>query len=225
VVIEPLLLLGLLGAFSFLDLSSGNDATDDREQEGPDPSQGALNGTNAIDRFIGNSGADRMFSYGGSDLLEGGGGNDTLFGDGARIDSFGINNEPVQNIVILETDTLLGGAGEDDLIAYDGGVMTGGPGSDVFLTRLNVADPALQAQIPPALITDFNPAEDVLVLGPVAGVFPTPADIQVRLLTDGSGAEVLVRGITVARVIGGQSLTVGDIQIENISEVTDYRAA
>jgi hypothetical protein len=131
----------------------------------------------------------------------------------------------LQNLVILETDTLLGGAGDDDLWAWNGGVMTGGEGSDVFLTRLNYTDLAIVAQLSPAVITDFDPAQDVLVLGPVGGVFPTPTDIQLRVLGDGTGTEVFVRGLLVARVIGGQSLTVADIQIENINEVTDYRAA
>ncbi len=177
------------------------------------------------DHIIGNSGADNLRSFDGSDLLEGGGGNDTLFGNGGRVQTFGEDDEPLQNLVILETDTLLGGAGDDDLWAWNGGVMTGGEGSDVFLTRVTFGNPVVQAQLSPALITDFDPAEDVLVVGPVGGVFPTPADLLVRVLGDGTGAEVLVRGLVVARVIGGQSLTVADIQIENIEEVTDYRAA
>lgn len=183
-------------------------------------------GSDGADHIIGNGGADRLDGRSGADLLDGGGGNDTLIGVGGRVETTGdVDDLPIVTRVVLEADTLLGGAGNDDLTVLNGGVMTGGAGSDVFMTRLDYTDPAIVAQFPPALITDFSAAEDVLVLGPVAGVFPTPADIQVRVLADGTGADVLVRGITVARVIGGQSLTVGDIQIENINEVTDYRAA
>jgi Ca2+-binding RTX toxin-like protein len=184
-----------------------------------------LVGSDGDDRIFGSSGADSLNGARGSDLLEGGGGNDTLFGDGGRVETFSFDDEVFEQRVVIETDTLVGGAGDDDLMVWNGGVMTGGAGSDVFLTRLNFADPAIIAQFPPAVITDFDPAQDVLVLGPVGGVFPTPTDIQLRMLGDGTGTEVLVRGIVVARVIGGQSLTVADIQIENIEVLTDYRAA
>lgn len=167
------------------------------------------------DHIISNSSDDYLYSYGGSDLLEGGGGNDILFGQGGRVGSFGDDDTTIVTQVFVETDTLLGGAGDDELWADNGGVMTGGEGSDVFNPRLYYRDPSIGALFQPALITDFNPAEDVLVLGIDGSAYAAPENVQIRAFADGTGADVLVRGLTVARVIGGQSLTLDDIQFED----------
>ncbi|MGL4322153.1 MAG: calcium-binding protein [Paracoccaceae bacterium] len=182
-------------------------------------------GSEQDDRIIGNNGADQLRGGGGFDRLEGGAGNDTLRGSGGTIEYFGDSDTSIDVEVRVETDTLLGGEGDDDLWSTNGNVLTGGEGSDVFAIRNNIAGDDTDGVFPPSIVTDFDPAQDVMVMGPVDGIFPDASDIMVRVLSNGTGCEILVRGIVVAEVIGGQSLTAADIRIESIDGDTDYRAA
>ena len=182
-------------------------------------------GSEGDDNITGNAGDNQIAGGGGSDVLSGGSGNDTLIGQGGDIVSFGDTDTPVIDITSVETDTLLGGAGDDDLISTNGNVLTGGDGSDVFIVRDTLGSDDADDQFPPTVITDFDPAQDVVVLGQVGQVMPEPGDIVVRLMADGTGSEVLVGGDVIAQIIGGQTLTANDIMIEDITGNTDYRAA
>jgi Ca2+-binding RTX toxin-like protein len=114
----------------------------------------------------------------------------------------------------VSPDLLEGGAGDDTLITTNGGTMTGGPGADTFGV---VHDVDSQAQFdaisfPPAVITDFTEGEDVLFVDVRPETIGSGAgEITVDVWEDMLGADVLLDGIVVARVAGGQGLTPGDI--------------
>ncbi len=179
-----------------------------------------LRGALGSDTLVGGDGNDALFGNSGSDELRGDAGDDTLHGEGHRNITFVDGNQVIE----FETDTLDGGDGDDLLIMRSGHVATGGDGSDVFGIAPAAIDPAFTEQFPPTIITDFNPAEDFVVLGPTQGAAaPAPADITVSALADGTGAEVLINDRVVAIVYGGQDLTADDIQIGDANFTGDYR--
>ncbi|MEZ5894210.1 MAG: hypothetical protein R3C58_13840 [Parvularculaceae bacterium] len=86
----------------------------------------------------GGDGGDVIVGGNGDDRLNGGDGDDLMFG-------------------LAGDDALNGGDGDDTLSAgAGGGVLTGGPGRDVFLVSVYATGKTR--------ITDFNPAEDRLIL-------------------------------------------------------------
>lgn len=148
----------------------------------------------------------------------------------------------------IDPDTLSGGAGDDLLITRNGGELTGGAGADTFALShdINFVDliPASTFSDPlvpytPAVITDFVQGEDSLVLelleqtaipdneelGGFEGEFvggPDQAveDVDIAVWEDGTGSDVLIAGEVVARVSGGQNLTVDDIEfISSLSQL------
>ena len=111
------------------------------------------------DDLLGNGGNDHLFGNKGTDFLDGGLGDDILFGGKG-------------------TDFLVGGDGNDTLISDAGvGVYQGGLGSDVYVFRTDLAGieqdlsgvsillgiPS-SVQLPNAVITDFDSAEDIIGL-------------------------------------------------------------
>jgi Ca2+-binding RTX toxin-like protein len=137
-----------------------------------------------------------------NDFLSGGPGNDTLWGDGQFRSDFGGN------------DTLHGGKGNDHLYGDLGNdqlygdrgadTMTGGLGADSFHTGTDRATD---------VITDFNPAEDKLVLAYHQHVLSitSPDGTYVDIKLSG-GAEVILQNLHlpdlrdpshVAWIIGG----------------------
>jgi Ca2+-binding RTX toxin-like protein len=106
--------------------------------------------------MLGGEGDDVIFAFGG-DMARGGVGNDLLRGDH-------LTTTP-------DPQTLNGGPGNDTIITHGASEMTGGDGQDVFILSPMGIDPAsgafLSASNTPLavpVITDFNAAEDVLVL-------------------------------------------------------------
>ena len=172
------------------------------------------------DSITGSADDDRLQGNRGSDILIGGAGDDTLIADGG----FAVVSRTEGLIVRVETDTADGGDGDDLIISRDGNIVTGGEGSDVFGI---VPGPYFQIgdiQYPPTVITDFDPAEDQIVIASAdVDATPVPSDITVRVLDDGTGAEVLVDGRVAAIVYGGQSLTADDVQIGDRDFTGDYR--
>lgn len=158
----------------------------------------------------------------GENLADGGLGDDTLFGDSGDIDGpyleqsteeDGTFREYLVAFQEIHPDTLVGGEGDDLLIMRNGGVLTGGEGSDTFAisheTGLVELYPETPVQaFPVSEITDFEQGVDSLVL---AGT--QSAALDVSPWDDGLGANVLQDGEVIARVTGGQNLTVADISI------------
>lgn len=174
-------------------------------------------GSYGDDRIIGNDGENRIDGRKGSDLLEGGAGDDTLIGDGGEL--FGYDHREVTTISI-ETDTLIGGDGDDLLISPNGNVLTGGTGADRFVISDNPDDTEADRQFPVSIITDFNPVEDMIEIArlPNTGTLGPMADaVSIAVLADGTGSEISVNGTVVARVIGGQALTVNDLIFEGLT--------
>jgi predicted extracellular nuclease len=114
-----------------------------------------LNGTGGEDRLSGSLGNDKLYGLGGHDILDGGLGNDLLEGGDGNDVLFGD----------LGNDTLIGGAGRDILFGGLGtDVLTGGAGADSFhFGRLETGD----------TITDFNTAEDIIILDDGISVLKT----------------------------------------------------
>ena len=185
-----------------------------------DPANGiaTLRGSYGDDTILGGTGDDVVFENGGVDELYGGDGDDRLFADGGSFVTFdGDQGGPVEFETVIETDTLFGGAGNDILVSTNGNVMTGGEGADFFGVVASDRDDEFgDVQFPFAVITDFDPAEDVMALGAVPGdAAPVASDVSVVALADGTGADILLDGIVVARVMGGQSLQVSDIVLQD----------
>ncbi|MGD1807729.1 calcium-binding protein [Dapis sp. BLCC M126] len=129
----------------------------------------SISGGKGEDDLLGNGGNDSLFGNKDTDFLDGGLGDDILRGGKG-------------------TDLLVGGGGNDTLIGDAGvGIYQGGLGSDVYVFRTDLAGieqdlsgissifPGIPSsiQLPNAIITDFNSAEDII--GLTGGV--TKADL------------------------------------------------
>ncbi|ASM70889.1 MULTISPECIES: hypothetical protein [Roseobacteraceae] len=64
------------------------------------------------------------------------------------------------------------------------------------------------------VITDFEPGVDYLALKTWPGTALDVRVISVRVLDDATGSDVLIGDTAVARMIGGQGLTVADINVD-----------
>ena len=148
------------------------------------PGHDDIRGGVGDDTLFGDAGNDTIFGGPGNDWIDGGPGNDVLFGGAGNDTLFGgLGNDllrgGVDNDVLYGgpgNDTLLGLAGDDwldggegdDLLEGGGGrdtliggagndTLTGGPGADSFV---------FQRGFDTNLITDFEMAQDRLVLDP-----------------------------------------------------------
>jgi len=147
----------------------------------------------------------------GNDKVRGGVGDDSLS------DRFGSNrligNQGDDTLVGLDDaseaqatpDILLGGFGDDHIHADEGDVVVGGRGVDTITLHLSPtmgdADPQ------PIVIEDFAQGVDKLELEGLND----GSDLGIRDMEDATGAEVLLDGKVVARVLGGAGLTLGDV--------------
>jgi Ca2+-binding RTX toxin-like protein len=137
-------------------------------------------GSNFSDWLIGDGGdnflqgglaGDVLYGRDGDDYLDGGAGDDTLQGDGGDDVLAGGDGDDILRGV-SGNDGLHGGAGDDHLYGGDGDdlliggagfdEMNGGAGADTFVFYGN----ALEGL---DIITDFDPAEDILRLVGVSG--------------------------------------------------------
>ena len=128
-----------------------------------------MNGSSVNDSISGGKGEDDLFGNSGNDSLSGN--RDTDFLDGGSGDDILRGGKG--------TDLLVGGDGNDTLIGDAGvGIYQGGLGSDVYVFRTDLAGieqdlsaviPILPGipnsiELPNAVITDFNSAEDIIGL-------------------------------------------------------------
>ena len=162
--------------------------------------------------------------HGGSDVLNGGAGDDYIVAEGGEFNDYNDGSSPIEVRRTLHVDTLDGGEGNDTLIAMNGGTLTGGEGADVFVINQNmryVDDDAYfgdNLDPDPIIITDYNPNEDVIVvgyLGDHAGFGgPENAQVTVEAREDGQGSDILISGTVVATVIGSETLTFADLSFD-----------
>ena len=206
-------LLGGAGA-DVLHAEAGNDALNGGDgadalygHEGDDALIGgdgsdSLLGGNGFDSLIGGSGDDALDGGYGRDLLAGGNGSDVLDGGEGSDTLWGQWPDEAD----AETDFLNGGGGDDLLMLGAGDYGNGGGGADVFgLLDIGPDDPPMQ-------ITDFNPAEDALVVLYDAAQHPDP---QISLVTDhDSGAiRLLLDGVTLANFTNASGVDLGAITL------------
>ncbi|MEQ8294165.1 MAG: calcium-binding protein [Roseovarius sp.] len=153
----------------------------------------------------------------GADLVIGGEGNDSLSGTGGMVEDFDAGNGQTIIVRTVETDTLIGGEGDDLLISENGADLTGGPGADTFgidyLGTLEGAEP-----LPATQVRDYDPAEDLIVVS--LPRTEDPEDLSVAVWEDGQGADIMLDGMVLANVMGGQSLTLADIRVVDRGELT-----
>ncbi len=199
-------------------------------------------GDSGADSIVGDAGADTIDGGSGNDTIEGGAGDDVIYGylgvlpDAPALDDFGnpVSVEPAiaegfgadslvggeGNDTIYGTtgamsasdpddapDTLEGGDGDDVLFLGNGDIATGGAGSDEFAAGTWV-DPGT-----PAVIQDFNAAEDALVVYHDEAVpsDTAPVDPVVTVSVVGGDAVVLLDGMAVMQVTGGATSVTADM--------------
>ncbi len=106
------------------------------------------------------------------------------------------------------------------ILSYNGNDVTGGAGADTVALSADYALPPFIppdttgfGQFEPTVITDFDPAEDSIVVED-RGVGTADAQaIQINVWPDGEGADVLSGDVVLAQVTGGQTLAAADITV------------
>jgi Ca2+-binding RTX toxin-like protein len=103
-----------------------------------------------------------------------------------------------------EADFLNGGAGDDLILTGAGDYANGGEGSDAFaLQDIQPGDPLVQ-------ITDFNPAEDEIVVLYDATLHPSPE----LTLRDVQGSSVLLLDdVPLASLTNGATVDLSAVQL------------
>lgn len=177
------------------DLLAGHGGDDDLDGgEGDDSLWGGegddtLRGGDGTDALLGGAGDDRLTGGAGEDAMQGGYGDDILDGrEDAR----------------QERDVLNGGDGDDRLLAGAGDHLHGGAGAD----RFGLSLPHMTGR--PAVIEDFDPREDVLLVLHAPGATPPVLGWQ----AGPEGAVLLADGRAVALLRGVASVDPGAVRLE-----------
>ncbi|MDO6729999.1 calcium-binding protein [Marinovum sp. 2_MG-2023] len=157
----------------------------------------------------------------GENLADGGEGDDTIFGSGGEVHGpywYDDDSEPGVFEQTIGRDTLIGGAGDDLLVSENGNEMTGGAGADIFAVDHEIPEVAQGFDFAPSTITDFDAAEDelVVIINPniYSNIYTGARAVTVDVWEDGTGADVALDGTVIAEVAGGQNLTTENIRIE-----------
>lgn len=212
-----------------IDFSEGT--SDNDSLEGSDVSD-VIFGYEGDDTIIGDAGTDFLLGFDGNDYIDGGLDDDILyggFGDDTLLGNDG-------NDLLTEdfgNDSLDGGAGDDilqgfvnptlfpDTIEID--TLTGGAGADTFV--LGYSHYSLNASVDPitvpingyaaggdsdyALITDFNPAEDLIALSSSAeqytlGASPVGSASDTGIfLAENNELVAVVQGVSISNFDSG----------------------
>lgn len=185
------------------------------------PAASILSGNNFDNTVLGNAGDDHIIVGRDSgsqsiadqsqNLADGGEGDDTLQGNGGG--GYDYDGLPFE---LTAPDTLIGGAGDDVLLSYNGNEMTGGSGEDLFALAPDLPHVAEGFTLSPSTISDFDADEDTLVVlvNPLTLTADAPGVVTVEPWGDGLGADVLLDGTLIAEVAGGQALTPAMISVE-----------
>ncbi len=154
--------------------------------------QDQLAGDAGDDTLLGGEGDDLVSGGTGADEVDGGAGNDTLWGAAP-----GVND--------TEVDILNGGDGDDILHLGAGDYGHGGDGADSFtLQDFGPGAPLVQ-------ITDFNPAEDELVVLYDSTLHPDPA---LTLQTGPDATLLLLDGVPLANLTNGATVDLAAIRLQ-----------
>lgn len=145
------------------------------------------------DTIFGGEGDDSIADGYGVNMLDGGQGDDFLIA---------VDED------VISPDTVFGGAGRDEIVVDEGDTVTTGAGGDYVLVEL-------QGQVgesyQPVEVTDYLLGVDRLEVS----LWEDAEDplVAVEDSTDGTAAILSVDGIPIARIVGGQGLTVSDLRI------------
>lgn len=121
-----------------------------------------------FDQIFGDAGDDVLAGQGGADLIVGGSGGDLIYG-GDGDDNIYDNEGTATLEGESDTDVMIGGAGDDGIVIEDGiNLVSLGEGND------HVTIYSQSGQSAAAVITDFDPAEDALLIGIYAPNTPLP---------------------------------------------------
>ncbi len=131
-----------------------------------------LYGQQGNDSLYGGQGDDILYGYSGNDTLVGGSGNDLINGAGVAYP----DPTSLQSFGAGEIDTLTGGLGQDTFQLWGGSGRSG----------INV-DYASKLTGDYALITDFNPLEDIIELTKNTGSGSTASSVSYILGTSPDG--------------------------------------
>lgn len=199
-----------------IDFLDGNgDVSDMVRFEDPDSDApfalDAIWGTAADDTLSGTAGNDVIFGEDGADTIDGGDGEDALFsGSGLIYNSAAYNHSPgTLSKVGSDGDVLNGGSGDDDLWIGPATTAMGGAGADTFYAFANV----YETDTPGAVITDFDPIEDRLLIdfpvGPTAddSFESAIAGLSVEYDVTEDVTQIVMNGVAVAVLNGDQSNT------------------
>lgn len=193
------------------DIIFGGDGTDDIDAGlGNDFAHGGL-GSDTVD---GNGGNDSLYGGDGDDTVLGGSGADALYG-GAGADylsGLGLGLADPGSGGADGADTLLGGTGSDTLLLGAGDTGYGQGDDDIFQID---GDPAVASVA--SVVADFAAGDRIEVLydpttDPETGSPVVPV-LTVTATQDNSAALLTLDGVTIARIVGGQGLTAGDIRL------------
>lgn len=186
---------------------------------GGDTGRDWVDGGAGDDEVKGGYGSDLVIGGEGEDIVEGGAGDDVVIGGTGPVegldelqtadlhaDLLAAGEWNADNAVFNiptddgEADTLDGGDGDDMLIGGAGDTMTGGEGQDLFVLLDS-------AGVDPATITDYDAAEDALVVQYENGQ-PEP---MLELTENEDGTQTLsADGVAIA-VLNASSLSTSDI--------------
>jgi len=203
-----------------LDLGAGNDTYS--AQAGDDVANGGdggdiLFGGEGTDTLYGDDGDDVLIGGSGADTLVGGAGNDLIAGiallgddaNAATLETLATDTSAFSNPFISPdqsgSDTLDGGTGDDFLIIGEGDTATGGDGADTFFTL-----DGLMNGDAPGIITDYNAAEDSLVVS----YNSADGEPDIEISNVNGDAMVAVNGLATYLVQGaGAVLSISDIYL------------
>jgi len=168
-----------------------------------------LSGDEGEDILIGGEGNDRLEGGEDDDLLVGGVFNQELTPD--TLVQIGTTGQVPANLELEDAfdgnDTLDGGEGDDTLVLSSGDVAEGGAGDDVFLID------ATSEGDDPAIINDYNPAEDQITVEFEGRL----VDTDIEVFSVGDDALIFESGRLVAEVRGAAGqLRLSDINISAI---------
>ncbi|MGH1578849.1 calcium-binding protein [Planktotalea sp.] len=200
------------------DVSGDNSGDNSGEADGPDMTEGVdnsnsgvfggaqtLTGTQFDDTLFGGLANDSIFANAGDDWIAGDDGSDTIDGD-AGVDTIyaGDGNDLVR--VEGSVNEIFAGTGEDILWTTGGAIMTGGEGGDYFLAGSDLT-----------LVTDFDPAEDTIVVPFVTdGTYTLGADPET------SDTQLLLDGDVIMQLSGVASGTIALSDVALLDEEETY---
>lgn len=165
-----------------------------------------ISGANDGDALFGGAGDDSISGGAGFDAIYGGSGNDVLNGVSISSNALKADGE----------DSLSGGTGHDELVLGALDRAEGGADGDRFVLSETIGEDGA------ARIYDFNETEDQIEVRYVEQIDditgePIAPTIEVNKFTDETGADVLLNGIKVAEIVGGQNLTPEDLALAPVS--------